>query len=130
MLARSLALVPRWRWWGGFLLVGFAAGGLTLVAYREGLPIALNQIWQCDKIMHFLIAGLLAFFLDGALAGRALAPASGIAVPIAAIGLLVPMGIEECLQGLSALRNPSIWDFASDVAGVLAFIPLSRRLAS
>jgi len=130
MLERPLAVVPPWRWWAGFLVVTGAAGCLTVIAYREGLPVILNRIWQIDKLMHFVIAGLMAFFLDGALGRRALLLVGGLAIPLAAVGLLVPMGIEECLQCLSASRTPSVWDFAGDVAGVLVFIPLSRRAAA
>ena len=128
MLERPLAVVPPWRWWAGLLVVTGVAGWLTVRAYREGLPAYLNRVWQFDKVMHFVIAGLMAFFLDGALGRRALV-VGGRAIPFAAIALLVPLGTEECLQGLSVLRTPSIWDFAADVAGVLVFIPLSRRAA-
>jgi hypothetical protein len=129
MLARPVAVVRPWRWWTGFVLTVAAAIWMTVLAYREGLPPALNRIWQIDKIMHFLVAGLLAFFLDGALGRRVLFVIGGVAVPLAAVGVLLPSGIEEALQVFSVIRTANIWDYASDVAGVLVFIPLSRRIA-
>jgi hypothetical protein len=129
MAERSVRVVPPWAWWAGFALVAAAALWLTQRAYRFGLPAVLNTIWQSDKAMHFVIAGLLAFFLDGALARRAAFTIAGFAVPLAALLVLVPTGIEECLQTLSELRTASGWDYAGDVAGVAALIPLSRRLA-
>ncbi len=119
----------RWGWWAGFGGVGAGALLLTLRAYQAGLPVFLNTIPQSDKAIHFVIAGLLAFFLDGALARRPLFTVAGLAVPLAAAAILVPTGIEEYLQSFSALRTSSIWDYAGDVVGVLVFIPLSRRLA-
>ena len=115
----------RW-WWVGFGVVSGAALWLTQRAYREGLPVFLNTIWQADKILHVLIAGLAAFFLDGALARRTAFTVARFAVPLAAVLLLVPAAIEECLQSLSPLRNASIGDFAADVVGVALFIRLSR----
>ncbi len=129
MPGRPLTTVPPWRWWLGFFVVLSAALYLTAVAYRAGLPAALNRVWQLDKVLHFGIAGLLAFFLDGALGRRTLFVIAGLAIPLAAVAVLIPTGIEECLQSLSEHRTASFWDYCADVAGVLLFIPLSRRLA-
>lgn len=126
MSERPLTVVPPWRWWGGFFVTGGAASYLTVLAYREDLPGVLNKIWQFDKVMHFAVAGLLAFFLDGALRRRGILIGRRL-VPLAAIGVLVPSGVEEALQVFSTIRTASLWDFAADVAGVLAFIRLSRR---
>jgi hypothetical protein len=123
-------MVARWGWWAGFGGVSAGALWLTQRAYREGLPVFLNTIPLSDKAMHFVIAGLLVFFLDGALARRTIFTIGGLAIPLAAVAVLVPTGIEECLQStVSALRTSSIWDYAGDVAGVLVFLPLSRRFA-
>jgi hypothetical protein len=56
-----------WRWWIGVVLIFGGAACLTLLAYREGLPDFIQRIPQSDKVVHFGIGGLLAFFLDGAL---------------------------------------------------------------
>lgn len=117
----------RWVWWAGCAAVTALALWLTERAYLYGLPAVLNTVWQADKAIHLLMAGLLAFFLDGALARRRAFTAGGLAVPLAAVLVLIPTGIEECLQAFSVLRTASVWDYAADVTGVLVFIPLSRR---
>lgn len=115
-------------WWAGFFAVVLGALYLTRLAYIEGLPEVFKRE-QADKLVHFACAGLLAFFLDGALRRRALVIGGGLVVPLAAAGVLVPAGIEEYLQRYATFRTSSLWDFTADVAGVVLFIPLSRRLA-
>lgn len=126
MLTGPLAVVPAWRWWTGFFTVAAFAGTMTAWAYLFGLPEFFRLH---DKSIHFSTAGLLAFFLDGALRRRRLFADGPVAVPLAAALVLIPAGIEEFLQRYSAHRQSSIWDFAADVAGVLVLIPLSRRVA-
>lgn len=107
----------RWKWWSGFFAVAAVALYLTYRAYQEGLP-ELFTYPGADKIAHFWFAGLLAFFLDGALARR----------PIhAAVLVLVPCGLEEIAQGFSIHRTSSIWDYAADVVGVTVFLWLKNR---
>lgn len=128
MAERSLTVVPLWRWWTGFGVFVAIAGALSLIAYDDGLPDALGQN-QMDKVMHFLLAGLLAFFLDGAMSRRPLFVVRRISMPLSAILVLTPVGVEEYLQRYALLRTSSIWDFAADALGVAVFIPLSRRAA-
>lgn len=127
MAARPLAVVAPWRWWAGFGVIVVIAAGMSIVSYVEGLPSVFGE-GQNDKILHFLLAGLLSFFLDGALARRSV-PRLGFAIPLAAVLVLVPVGLEEYLQRYAILRTSSIWDFVADIGGVACFIPLSRRAA-
>jgi VanZ family protein len=129
MSERPLAVVPPWRWWAGLFLVLAVAGYLSGVAYREGLPVAFQLFPEFDKMVHFLAAGLLTFFLDGALKRRAAFTVAGVAVPLAAALVLVPAAAEEFMQRYSVYRTSSIWDFVADLAGVALMIPLSRRAA-
>ncbi len=129
MSERPLAVVPAWRWWTGVLLISAIAGYLSVLAYAEGLPRVFEIVPQTDKAVHFSIAGLLAFFLDGALRRRALFVGSRFPVPLAAILILVPAAIEEYLQRYATYRTSSIWDFTADLAGVVLLILLSRRVA-
>lgn len=128
MSERPLAFVPAWRWWAGVLVIGAIAGYLTLLAYAERLPEAFRLPFF-DKGVHFAAAGMLAFFLDGALRRRTLVVVSGFAVPLSAALILVPAGIEEYLQRYAVTRTSSLGDFAADVAGVALLITLSRRAA-
>lgn len=129
MSERPLPVVPAWRWWSGFGAVVAGAGYLTALAYREGLPHVFQVVPQFDKVVHFTTAGLLAFFLDGALRRRTAFTIDGRAISLAALVVLVPAGIEEYLQRYSVHRTSSIWDFTADLLGVLVFLPLSRRVA-
>jgi len=122
-----LAAAPVRRWWIGFFAMVAFAIYMTFRAYREGLPAIFERPYV-DKVAHFSVAGLLAFFLDPALRRRSLALAR-IRVPLAAALVLVPAGIEEFLQRYATFRTASFGDFAADVAGVLVFIPLSRRIS-
>ena len=131
MSERPLAIVPivaAWRWWTGLLLVAAGAAYMSSLAYAEGLPAIFRVVPQFDKVVHFTVAGLLAFFLDGALGRRTLFAGSRVAVPLAAVAVLAPAGVEEYLQRYSTNRTSSIWDFAADVAGVVALVALSRRV--
>ncbi len=114
------------RWWVGFLVTVCIAGALTLAAYAEKLPPILAHE-DVDKGVHFFVAGLLAFFLDGALARRNVRIA-GAGVSLAALVVLVPTAIEELLQRYSPVRESSVWDFAADITGVVLFTWLSRRV--
>lgn len=115
-------------WWTGF--AGVLAFGviMTVRAYGEGLPAIFGR-QHVDKIAHFCTAGLLAFFLDGAVARRRLFARGAAVMPFAAAAVLVPAGIEEYLQRYATFRTSSIYDFLADALGVLVFIPLSRRVA-
>jgi VanZ family protein len=114
-------------WWAGFVAVVALALHFSRLAYNEELPEFLLTD-HLDKLVHFSFAGALAFFLDGALRRREVLLGRW-SVPLAALGVLVPTGIEEFLQRYSIHRTSSIWDFAADVAGVVALIPLSRWIA-
>ena len=128
MQERSLAVVAPWRWWAGFALTLAIVVCMSRLAYAGGLPSAFNSVPQLDKAVHFTTTGLLAFFLDGALGRRTLFAGSRVAVPLAAVAVLAPAGVEEYLQRYSTNRTSSIWDFAADVAGVVALVALSRRV--
>ena len=99
---------------------------LSAAAYSQGLPAWLGA-GHTDKVLHFAMAGTLAFFLDGMLRARA-AWRGAFAPPLASVLVIVPVGIEEFLQRYSASRTSDIWDFAADVAGVTCFILIARTV--
>ena len=115
-----LSIRERWRWWAGFVVVSAVALYLTFRAYQEGLPSVFRHD-GVDKVVHFWIAGLLALFMNGGLGRRVVFGR----VPLAAVLVLVPTGLEEIAQGFSVHRTSSIWDYAADVAGVFVFLWLS-----
>ncbi len=113
-------------WWAGFFCVVAIATAASAYAYAYELPRALIEGHR-DKLWHFFGAGLLAFFLDGALQRRAIGQRRPI--PLAALLVLAPAAIDEYMQRYAAVRESSLLDFAADVAGVALFTWLSRRVA-
>jgi VanZ family protein len=108
---------------------------LTLViliatgAYLGRIPTSLPNLPHFDLLGHAVLIGLLAFFLDGALAFRPLL--RGLAFPrLGPVLVLAVAGVEEWAQRFSPRRTSSWSDYAADVAGVLFFSWLARRLAA
>jgi len=116
-------------WWAGLVVVSGAALYLTVIAYSEGLPSIFRTVPHFDKLAHFGFAGLLAMCLDGVLRRRAAFVMGGQAIPLSAMLVLVPAGVEEYLQRYSEHRTSSIWDFVADLTGVIILVSLARRLA-
>ncbi|AKU98621.1 hypothetical protein AKJ09_05285 [Labilithrix luteola] len=115
-----------WAAWAAFALMVVVAVALSVLAYRDLLPAELDAVHGSDKLLHATLAGGLAFFLDGALGHRDVMIASRRILPLAAILVLVPVGVEELLQRLSPVRSSSIWDYLADCVGVTISVSLSR----
>ncbi len=108
------------------LAVVFVASQL---AYLDLLPPYLLNWPYSDKLLHFLLFGMVAFWLNVWLNGKSLRlfrPA--VSLPLAVV---VPFGVavvEECLQALSTIRTASLADLAFDLFGMLVFWWLSRTI--
>jgi 4-amino-4-deoxy-L-arabinose transferase-like glycosyltransferase len=113
-------------WWLGLGATALVTLAISFVAYSEG--IAYFGIPQGDKAVHLSVGAALAFFLDGVLRRR-MVGAGRVRVPLAALLVLVPAGVEELLQRYSPNRQSSFADYAADVAGVALGVWLSRRIA-
>lgn len=113
----------RWRWllWPQVALIVLA----TQMAYLDLLPGHLLRWPFADKVLHFLLFGLVAFWLNLWLNGRTWRVA-GWKVPVAVVLPLVVALVEEGLQLLSPLRSASLSDLACDLLGVLCFWWLSQ----
>ncbi len=98
----------------------------SIGAYLSLLPRFLGRIPHFDKVCHFAGYGLLAVFLDGVLSFRASADATKRRFPWAGLAVLVVAGIEELAQGLSPVRECSVWDFVADASGVVLLLGLAR----
>jgi hypothetical protein len=122
-----LLLRPRARYVLGLSLSLLLVVAGSALAYSGAMPRWLVP-GNMDKVLHFSMAATLVFFADGALGRRALFAAHR-SPPLAAVVVLVPLGVEEYLQRLSQLRTSSIWDFAADLAGVALGILASRRVS-
>jgi membrane-associated phospholipid phosphatase len=111
----------RWLLWpqiGVALLV-------TLMAYLQYAPLWLLRWPGADKVLHFLLFGAIAFWLNLWWKGRTL---PGGPVPLA---IIVPLGLaggEEILQGFSAVRTADLTDLTADFAGLFLCWWLSHQL--
>jgi VanZ family protein len=97
----------------GLGLVLFLVIVASIAAYSSAIPPFFQRIPHYDKVCHFFGYGLLALFLDGVLRFR-----STRRVPWAGAIVLVAAAVEEACQGLSPVRECSIWDFAADATGI------------
>jgi VanZ family protein len=113
-------------WRAGFAVQSVLVSLISAGAYLGVLPTSLRAVAHADLVMHVLLIGLLAFFLDGALGYRPLRRGAPFPRLAPALVLLLA-GAEEIAQGLSPRRSSSLSDYAADVLGVCLFCWLSRR---
>lgn len=110
----------RWLIWPQIALALFA----TVVAYLNLLPREWLAWPYSDKVLHFFLFGLIAFWL------RFWSPQTGSFwkrnLPV--ILLLTYIITEECFQSLSPYRSFDLRDMGSDLVGVLLFWALGKRL--
>ncbi len=108
------------RWRIGLAVTLLVGGVLSAIAYVRGLP-ELRVIPQLDKVLHFGLAGSIAFFLHGVLKQRRV-----LTLPLAGVLVVVACAIEEYMQRFVPTRNSSLGDFAADVAGVVVSLAFAR----
>lgn len=110
----------RWLIWPQIALALFA----TVVAYLNLLPREWLAWPYSDKVLHFFLFGLIAFWL------RLWSPTSGSFwkrhLPV--ILLLTYIITEECFQLFSPYRSFDFFDMGSDLVGVLLFWYLGKQL--
>lgn len=110
--------LERWRWlvWPqiGFVLV------VTQMAYLNYLPFHLLRWQYSDKVLHFILAGLVTFWLHIWLRGR-ITRILGIPLPVAIVWVFLIAMIDEGFQYLSPVRKADMIDLASDVGGMIFF---------
>ncbi len=107
------------------LLAFFAVAAIILAADRGKLPAVIAGLYAFpygDKLGHFLLMGLLAFFLALALPERL--KRAGLAV------LAVILVLEEGSQSFLPNRNFSGMDLLCSLLGVLVFGGLAVYLST
>ena len=109
----------RWLIWPQIGLALFA----TVIAYLDLLPREWLAWPYSDKVLHFLLFGLVAFWL------RQWSPTSGPFwkrhLPV--ILFLTYIIAEECFQSLSPYRTFDFEDLGCDLAGVMLFWIWGKR---
>jgi undecaprenyl-diphosphatase len=110
----------RWLLWPQLALVVV----ISEAAYLNLLPLWLLRWPGADKVLHFTMFGLVAFWLHQWLSARRPGPTWRVAL----WAVLLPFSaaaIEELLQGLSRYRTMDVLDLACDLAGMLVLAGLS-----
>lgn len=115
----------RWRWllWPQVAVVIL----VTQMAYMAMLPWGLLDWPYADKVLHFTLFGMVAFWLNLWMGGRK-TTILGVSVPLA---ILIPLSFaftEECLQHFSPLRTFDLVDLMGDVLGMYTFWWFSEQL--
>ena len=92
----------------------------TQMAYIGVLPWSLLDWPMSDKVLHFLLFGGIAFWLNIWLEDRKL-HLNGYSVPIALVLPIFFAFLDESLQYFSLVRNADLLDLLSDIAGLTTF---------
>ena len=116
---------PNWRWllWPQVAVVVI----VTQMAYLNFLPLQLLRWPLADKVLHFLLLGAVAFWLNLWLKGQGLKVGLWT-IPLAICLPLIIALIEEGFQAFSPVRTADLTDLASDLLGLIFFWGLSNKL--
>lgn len=124
MLAdRSWTQRLRWLLWPQIAVVFL----VSQMAYLNLLPTAWLGWPLADKILHFVLFGAVAFWLNFWFRGRR-TEIAGLKLPLAVAMPLAFALVEEAFQAWSPLRTASLADLGADGAGMWLFYALSERL--
>jgi len=125
LLASGAKGPAAWRWllWPQVGLVVLA----SQIAYLGLLPGWLRAVPGYDKVLHFLLFGLVVFWLHAWLAGWRRAWVAGL--PVAVLLPLALATADEFAQRGSPVRTFDLWDLAADLAGMVAFFALALVFA-
>ena len=112
-----------------FFVLGLAAqlalvAGISLLAYLGALP-RWRWIGQYDYLLHAVLVGPLALWLDGALDYR---PIPRTPAPLGPAIVVAVAMTEEYLQRFSARRSSTWHDVAGNLVGIALFTLLGRAL--
>ncbi|MCC6457057.1 MAG: VanZ family protein [Caldilineaceae bacterium] len=97
----------------------------TFMAYLGLLPLYLLSWPYADKVLHMLLIGALAFWLNLWLPDWQLRMGR-LRLPLAVALPFALAMVEEIMQSWSPLRTFDLGDLASDLVGLLFFYALSR----
>jgi undecaprenyl-diphosphatase len=99
---------------------------ISEMAYLDLLPWRLLDWPMSDKVLHFILFGMVVFWLNLLLQGRTVRLGRWL-IPLAVILPLFIASTEEYAQGWSSVRTASIRDWLSDCGGIMVFWWLSQK---
>ena len=117
--------LSRWRWllWPQLAIVFV----VSEMAYLRILPPYIFAFPYMDKLIHFLLFGALAFWLNLWLRGRTIQMGTW-AIPLTLVILFTFATVEESSQALSPNRTLSWSDLLSNLSGLVAFWWVSQQM--
>jgi hypothetical protein len=102
---------------------------ITFMAYLGLIPYFLLTWPYADKVLHMLLIGALAFWLNLWLPDWRL-EYGRLRLPVAIVLPFALAAVEEALQSYSPLRTFDMADLASDLVGLFIFYALSRWVSA
>ncbi len=112
-----------WLFWAQAALVIV----VTEMAYLDLLPWGLLDWPMSDKVLHFILFGMVVFWLNLLVGGRKVRLGHWL-IPLAILLPLAFASTEEVAQAWSPVRTASLRDWLSDFGGMLFFWWLSGKL--
>ena len=124
IVATGQSGAARWRWllWPQVAVVIL----VTQMAYMVMLPLTLLDWPYSDKVLHFSLFGMVAFWLNLWTGGKKV-HVFGMALPLA---IVIPLSLaftEECLQQFSPVRTFDLVDLTGDALGMCTLWWMSER---
>lgn len=117
------------RFWNyGFCIHLCLVSLIAVSAYLGILPTAYKGLPRYDLLAHFILVGLLAFFLDGVLSFRPLFSGKFRFIRVAPLIILGIAAVEELAQSLSFRRTASLADFIANALGIIFCSWLAKYL--
>jgi undecaprenyl-diphosphatase len=113
----------RWLLWLQVAIVAV----ITQIAYLNLLPWQLLDWPMSDKVLHFILFGMVVFWLNLWLEGDTIRCGRWF-IPLAIFLPLLVATSEEIAQNWSPVRTASLSDWSSDLVGMLFFWWLSRQI--
>lgn len=89
---------------------------IIILAYFNLIPHNPFNIRYFDKIAHFILLGLLGYFLH-----RTIKRKSFYFIPIGPLIVTIFCIIDEAFQIFSTVRNSEIYDLLADLGGIIFF---------
>lgn len=104
---------------------------LAAVAFESTLPATINNdvLPHLDKIIHFLVFGLVAWLLASAMAAHHRLFESGFLVVFISLVLVALLGVaDEWIQSFTPSRHAEVGDVLADIAGGFVFLLVYLRM--
>ncbi len=114
-------------WLVAAMLFSLFIAGVSIAADFRLIPTQVRGIPYFDKMGHFVLFGILAFFLHLALGGRALT-LGRVRVPAAFLIVVAFTLLDEWQQSLSPYRAVDPADLAADWVGIALGVWLADKL--